>query len=179
MSYKVAVVNGADPRQVHARNRAQAAADLYKSGRVSKVITTGKGEANELAQIVSMEGIPPGDIMKETRSETTYQSLKNVTKILDDLSQELGPLELAYLISQEWHRSRVLHIAARVLGVKYPYEFHAASDGRTKDYISRDAGLERVKMAFDNVTLSVPLLGELVNSLGYRFLRCFGKLTGK
>ncbi len=168
MLYRVAVVHGANPKQVHAQNRAHAGADLFKEGKVQVVITTGRNEANDLAQIVCNDGVPSNTIRTETKSRTTYQNLRNfVLELFPQLEDTTHHLELAYLISQSWHGNRLLYVARHVLGTRYPHEFYPAIDGRNQEEIDADSSLERYKMWVDKATLKVPVVGGLINSSAY------------
>lgn len=172
MNYQVAVVHGAYPKQVHAQNRAHAGADLNKEGKAHIIITTGKHEANDLAQIVFKDGVPENAIRKETKSTTTYQNLRNLaSEIFPEIEDANHHFELAYLISQEWHRDRLLYVARHVLGRRYPHEFYPAVDGReNQEEIDADARLEKLKMLVDRTTLFLPLGGGSLNSLAYYVL---------
>lgn len=168
MNYKIAVVHGANPKQVHAQNRAHAGANLYKEGKVHVVVTTGRYEAGDLAQIVLKDGVPENAIRLETKSKTTYQNLRNlVSETFPSLEDSDHRLELAYLISQEWHEPRLLYIARHVLGRRYHHEFYAVEDGRKDDEKNSDIALERYKIWVDRTTISLPWVGGLVNSLAY------------
>lgn len=168
MGYRVAVVHGADPKQIHAQNRAHGAADLYNQRKARIVVTTGRYEADELAQIVFKDGVPPSAIRTETKSRTTYQNLRAlVSEIFPSLEDATHRFELVYLISQEWHRPRLLYVARHVLGNRYPYEFYPALDGRSEDEVNADANLERPKFLVDRASLLVPVFGGMINSAAY------------
>lgn len=171
MDYRVAVVHGANPKQAHAQNRAHGGADLYKEGKAHVVVTTGRHEADDLAQIVFKDGVPENAIRTETKSKTTWENLKNLAAdIFPQLEDANHSFELAYLISQEWHRDRLLYVAWHALGDRYPHRFYAVPDGRNGQEIDADARLENYKMLVEKVTLPIPFMGGSFNSSAYWIL---------
>lgn len=171
MNYKAAVVHGANPKQIHAQNRAHAGASLYKEGKVHVIVTTGKYEADELAQIVLLDGVPENAIRTEAKSRTTYQMLRNmVSEIFSELEDSNHTLQMSYFVSQQWHADRLMYVAHHVIGSRYPYVFHPVPDGRRQEEVDADIRLERIKMLVDSTTLFLPVGRGLLNSLAYHTL---------
>lgn len=75
----------------HGADRVTHAIQLYKKGIIRKVIitggvgrvlTTGRPEADELASVMAMAGVPESDIVIERESDNTHRNAANVKEIL-------------------------------------------------------------------------------------------------
>lgn len=94
----------------HGADRVTQAIQLYKRGIIRKVIitggvgrllTVGRPEADELASVMMMAGVPESDIIIERESDNTHENALNVKKILGD---ERG--EHCLLITSAFHMRR-------------------------------------------------------------------------
>lgn len=100
------------------KERVSHAINLYRSGRVRKLIFTGgqgnQGEQAEsfvASQYAQQSGVPPGDILVEDRSHTTYENLVYAKRVADDHG-----LNKALIVSDPLHMKRAI-VMARDMGM--------------------------------------------------------------
>ncbi|HEX8649898.1 MAG TPA: YdcF family protein [Pyrinomonadaceae bacterium] len=104
------------------RERVNHAIDLYRSGRVRKLIFTGgQGNQGEQAesfaarQYAQQSGVPAGDILIEDRSHTTYENILYAKQVADDHG-----LNKVLIVSDPLHMKRAV-VMARDMGMEaYP-----------------------------------------------------------
>ena len=104
------------------RERVNHAINLYRSGRVRKLIFTGgrgnQGEPAEslaASQYARQSGVPAGDILIEDRSHTTYENLLHAKGVADDHG-----LKTVLIVSDPLHMKRAM-VMARDMGLEaYP-----------------------------------------------------------
>jgi len=104
------------------RERVNHAIDLYRSGRVRKLIFTGgQGNQGEQAESVAarrytqQSGVPAGDILIEDRSHTTYENILYAKQVADDHG-----LNKVLIVSDPLHMKRAM-VMARDMGAEaYP-----------------------------------------------------------
>ena len=171
----MAVVHGCSPERPYFSFRAHQGARLYHEGKANKIITTGKEEAEHLADILWEDGVDHKDIITENNSRTTLGNLLYSMEIINSLANGRGGNIGIYLVSQEWHRPRILYQASHVLW-QYPFEFSAALDPRDPKEIAKDIEQENKLLLVDRLTLPVPLIGMPVNRFAYW---AAGKVSGK
>jgi uncharacterized SAM-binding protein YcdF (DUF218 family) len=104
------------------RERINHAIDLYRSGKVRKIIFTGgQGnkdeltEAAEARQFAVKKGIPEEDILIEDRSHTTYENLVNAKQLADT-----NGLKKILIVSDPIHMKRALTMASDIGLEAYP-----------------------------------------------------------
>src|SRR5882672_9705661 len=95
------------------RERINHALDLYRSGKVRKIIFTGgQGNRNELTeaaearQYAIKNGIPERDILIEERSHTTYENLVYAKQLADT-----NGLKRVLIVSDPMHMRRAVTMA--------------------------------------------------------------------
>lgn len=98
------------------RERINHAIDLYRRGKVRKIIFTGgQGnrdeltEAAEARQFAITNGVPEKDILIEERSHTTYENLVNAKKLAD-----ANALKRVLIVSDPIHLKRAVAMARDV-----------------------------------------------------------------
>jgi uncharacterized SAM-binding protein YcdF (DUF218 family) len=104
------------------RERINHAIDLYRSGKVQKVIFTGgQGNKNELTEAAAARayaiknGVPPSAILIEDRSHTTYENVLNAKQLA-----ESNGLRKVLIVSDPLHMKRAVAMA-RDMGMEaYP-----------------------------------------------------------
>lgn len=95
-------------------DRIQGAIDLYKLGRVEKILMTGDNGTPEYNEVVAMQlyaiaqGIPEQDIRLDHAGFSTYESCYR--------AREIFGIDRAVLITQQYHLPRAVYICNR-LGV--------------------------------------------------------------
>jgi uncharacterized SAM-binding protein YcdF (DUF218 family) len=101
------------------RERINHAVELYRRGRVRKIIFTGaRGSANEPAEAVAArayaatQGVPASAILLETKSHTTYQNLLYAKRVAD-----VNGLRRVLIVSDPMHMRRAMSMA-RDLGLE-------------------------------------------------------------
>jgi uncharacterized SAM-binding protein YcdF (DUF218 family) len=101
------------------RERVNHAIELYRSGRVRKLIFTGgQGNQDEEAESVAarqyarQRGVPAGDILIEDRSHTTYENLLYAKQVADDHG-----LNKVLIVSDPLHMKRAM-LMARDMGME-------------------------------------------------------------
>lgn len=107
-----AAIRGDQPSPVF-RERIRHGIDLYRAGRVKKLVFTGGyGEGARLAEAsvayryAVRRGIPVSGMLVETRSRTTQQNLAEAAALLRD-----GNLRTALVVSDPLHLKRALAMA--------------------------------------------------------------------
>jgi uncharacterized SAM-binding protein YcdF (DUF218 family) len=98
------------------RERINHAINLYKDGRVERIMLTGgygHGAAfaeAEVARIYCLDqGLPESALLMETKSTTTWENLREAKPILDD-----NGWESALIVSDPWHLKRAVAMARRL-----------------------------------------------------------------
>ncbi len=104
------------------RERINHAIDLYRHGRVHKIIFTGgQGNRNEPTEAAAARayalsnGISPGDILIEQRSHTTYENLVFAKQLAD-----VHGLKKVLIVSDPMHMKRAIAMAQDVGLDAYP-----------------------------------------------------------
>jgi uncharacterized SAM-binding protein YcdF (DUF218 family) len=104
------------------RERINHAIELYRSGRVHKIIFTGgQGNRNEPTEAAAARtyalsnGISPRDIIIEQRSHTTYENLVNAKQLADTHG-----LKKVLIVSDPMHMKRAIAMAHDVGLEAYP-----------------------------------------------------------
>jgi len=96
-------------------DRIIAAVELYRAGRVGKILVTGDhgtpyyDEVNTIHHWLRKKGVPERDIFTDYAGFSTYDSMVR--------AKEVFAVESAILVTQEYHLPRALHIASS-LGIK-------------------------------------------------------------
>jgi uncharacterized SAM-binding protein YcdF (DUF218 family) len=92
------------------RERINHAIDLYRSGKVGKIIFTGgQGNRNELTEAAAARayatknGIPANDILIEENSHTTYENVVNAKQLAD-----ANGLKKVLIVSDPMHMKRAM-----------------------------------------------------------------------
>lgn len=117
---RVAIVLGAAVRpdgtaSPALRRRACLAADLYRQGRVDRIIASGgvpragRSEASVIGQICEMSGVPTGVIQIEDRSRNTLENIRNSKPLLP-------PGARVVLVTDRYHACRA-KLVAREFGL--------------------------------------------------------------
>ncbi len=95
------------------KERINHAVELYRRGRVRKIIFTGaRGSRNEPAESVAAKeyaaglGVPASDILLEKRSHTTYQNLLHAKRVA-----EAHGLRRVLVVSDPLHMKRAMSMA--------------------------------------------------------------------
>jgi len=116
-----AAVWGKEPSPVF-RERINHSIDLYRNGKVRKIILTGgQGnkdeltEAAEARQFAVRNGVPERDILVEERSHTTYENLVNAKQVAD-----ANGLKKVLIVSDPLHMKRAVAMASDVGLEAYP-----------------------------------------------------------
>ena len=101
------------------KERINHAVELYRRGRVRKIIFTGaRGSSNEPAESVAARayaaerGVPASAILLETKSHTTYQNLLYAKRVAD-----VNGLRRVLIVSDPMHMRRAMSMA-RDLGLE-------------------------------------------------------------
>ena len=104
------------------KERVNHAIDLYRSGRVRKLIFTGgQGNRGEQAESVAagqyarQGGVPAGDILIEDKSRNTYENLLHAKKVADDHG-----LKKLLIVSDPLHMKRAMVMASDIGVEAYP-----------------------------------------------------------
>ncbi|HZI62379.1 MAG TPA: YdcF family protein [Pyrinomonadaceae bacterium] len=104
------------------RERINHAIELYRSGRVHKIVFTGgQGNRNEPTEAAAARnyavsnGISPSDILIEQRSHTTYENLVNAKQLADTHG-----LKKVLIVSDPMHMKRAIAMAHDVGLDAYP-----------------------------------------------------------
>ena len=104
------------------RERINHAIDLYRGGKVRKIIFTGgQGNRNELTeaaearQYAIKNGIPEADILIEENSHTTYENVINAKQLADG-----NGLKKVLIVSDPMHMKRAVAMANDVGLEAYP-----------------------------------------------------------
>ncbi|MDH5475742.1 MAG: YdcF family protein [Cyclobacteriaceae bacterium] len=96
----------------HGADRILHALQLYKMGKINKILISGGSgkltnnendikEADELAKVLLLSGVPQKDILIERVSRNTYESAINCAKIINDLQ-----IKNVLLITSAFHLTR-------------------------------------------------------------------------
>ncbi len=105
----VAIVFGAGIGSPVLRDRVQTAVDLYKSGKVRKILMTGDNshsdynEPNAMRSLAIASGVSNADIACDCAGFRTYDSLYRARNIFD--------VTQAVLVTQAFHQPRAIYIA--------------------------------------------------------------------
>lgn len=96
------------------RDRVETAVDLYKKGRVDKLLMTGDhgraayDEVNHMRRYAEELGVPAEDIFMDHAGFSTYDSMYR--------SRDVFHVESAIIVTQNFHLPRAIYIA-RILGI--------------------------------------------------------------
>jgi vancomycin permeability regulator SanA len=94
------------------RERIQAAADLYKSGKVKKLLVTGDNGSLDYNEVAVMRryamklGVPGQDVVKDHAGFRTYDSCYRARDVFE--------VKSAVLVTQEFHLPRAVYLARRM-----------------------------------------------------------------
>jgi uncharacterized SAM-binding protein YcdF (DUF218 family) len=104
------------------RERINHAVDLYRQGKVRKLIFTGgQGNSNEPTEAAAASsyaqanGIPIQDILVEQKSHTTFENIVNAKQLADANS-----LKTVLIVSDPMHMKRAMTMARDVGLIAYP-----------------------------------------------------------
>ena len=104
------------------RERINHAVDLYRQGKVRKLIFTGgQGNSNEPTEAAAARsyaqanGIPIQDILVEQKSHTTFENIVNAKQLADANS-----LKTVLIVSDPMHMKRAMTMARDVGLIAYP-----------------------------------------------------------
>jgi uncharacterized SAM-binding protein YcdF (DUF218 family) len=104
------------------RERINHAVDLYRQGKVQKIIFTGgQGNSNEPTEAAAARsyaqanGIPLRDILIEQKSHTTFENILNAKQLAD-----ANNLKTVLLVSDPMHMRRAMTMASDVGLTAYP-----------------------------------------------------------
>jgi len=104
------------------RERINHAVDLYRKGKVRKLIFTGgQGNSNEPTEAAAASsyaqanGIPIQDILVEQKSHTTFENIVNAKQLADAHS-----LKTVLIVSDPMHMKRAMTMARDVGLIAYP-----------------------------------------------------------
>jgi uncharacterized SAM-binding protein YcdF (DUF218 family) len=104
------------------RERINHAVDLYRQGKVRKLIFTGgQGNSNEPTEAAAASsyaqanGIPIQDILVEQKSHTTFENIVNAKQLADANS-----LKTVLVVSDPMHMKRAMTMARDVGLIAYP-----------------------------------------------------------
>lgn len=104
------------------RERINHAVELYRRGKVSKIIFTGgQGNKDELTESAAARryaienGVPEKDILVEQRSHTTYENVVNAKQLADS-----NGLKKVLIVSDPMHMKRALAMAGDIGLEAYP-----------------------------------------------------------
>jgi len=104
------------------RERINHAVDLYRKGKVRKLIFTGgQGNSNEPTEAAAASsyaqanGIPLQDILVEQKSHTTFENILNAKQLADTNS-----LKTVLIVSDPMHMKRAMTMARDVGLIAYP-----------------------------------------------------------
>ncbi len=104
------------------RERINHAVDLYRQGKVRKLIFTGgQGNSNEPTEAAAASsyaqanGIPIQDILVEQKSHTTFENIVNAKQLADAHS-----LKTVLIVSDPMHMKRAMTMARDVGLIAYP-----------------------------------------------------------
>jgi uncharacterized SAM-binding protein YcdF (DUF218 family) len=104
------------------RERINHAVDLYRKGKVRKLIFTGgQGNSNEPTEAAAASsyaqanGIPIQDILVEQKSHTTFENIVNAKQLADANS-----LKTVLIVSDPMHMKRAMTMARDVGLIAYP-----------------------------------------------------------
>jgi uncharacterized SAM-binding protein YcdF (DUF218 family) len=104
------------------RERINHAVDLYRKGKVRKLIFTGgQGNSNEPTEAAAASsyaqanGIPVQDILVEQKSHTTFENIVNAKQLADGNS-----LKTVLIVSDPMHMKRAMTMARDVGLIAYP-----------------------------------------------------------
>ena len=104
------------------RERINHAVDLYRQGKVRKLIFTGgQGNSNEPTEAVAASryaqanGIPIQDILVEQKSHTTFENIVNAKRLAD-----ANNLKTVLIVSDPMHMKRAMTMARDIGLIAYP-----------------------------------------------------------
>ena len=104
------------------RERINHAVDLYRRGKVRKIILTGgQGNSDELTEAAAARdyaiknGVQAGDILIEERSHTTYENVVNAKQLAD-----ANGLKKVLIVSDPLHMKRAVAMARDIGLEAYP-----------------------------------------------------------
>jgi uncharacterized SAM-binding protein YcdF (DUF218 family) len=104
------------------RERINHAVELYRSGKVRKIIFTGgQGNKDELTESAAARryaidnGVPEKDILVEQRSHTTYENVVNAKQLAD-----ANGLKKVLIVSDPMHMKRAVAMASDIGLEAYP-----------------------------------------------------------
>ena len=140
-------------------NRITACAELYRAGKVSKVLVSGDNsrrgynEPVDMRQALIEAGVPDSDIVLDYAGFRTYDSMVRAKKVFGQDS--------LIVISQQWHNERALYIASRIGVDAIAYNAADVDYRATQMRMAVREWLARTKMVFDLLFMRDPhFLGE-------------------
>ena len=127
--------------------RIEACAELYRSGKISKVLVSGDNhrkdydEPTEMKQALIAAGVQDSDIVLDYAGFRTYDSMVRAKKVFGQDS--------VTVISQEWHNERAIYIAHHIGLDAIAYNAKDVVLRSTKVKLAIREYFARVKMAVD------------------------------
>ena len=162
---RVAIVFGAGLRRdgtptAVLRDRVDVAAELYSSGKVSKLLLTGAqtglgyNEPESMRQYALALGVPDEDLVLDTAGVSTYDSCYRAKAIFG--------LDEAVLVTQPFHLDRALYLcdAFGISALGVPADRRLYSDRLRRWWDLREVAATTVAFWNVNVARPLPLLGE-------------------
>ncbi|WP_028067730.1 SanA/YdcF family protein [Solirubrobacter soli] len=147
------------------RDRVNAAADLYRAGRVDKLLLSGDHSRKDYDEVGSMrrllidQGIPPQDIFTDHAGFDTWDSAQRARRVFDVSS--------AVVVTQGFHMARALYDARRA-GLK--------ATGFIAD--RRQYGTIMGKLRVREAAARVKTMGDVVTGADPHFLGAEIPITG-
>jgi len=146
-------------------DRITAAEELYKAGRVDKLLLSGDhgrvkyDEVNTMKRILLARGIPPEDIFLDHAGFDTWDSAQRARRVFD--------VDSAVVVTQRFHMARALWDARRA-GLKVSgYAADKRDYGRVMPRLRVREAAARVKAIGDTVTGADPhFLGPVIPITG-------------
>lgn len=139
--------------------RTDAAIELYRLGKVSKVLITGDAESSSHDEVTPVRdylmnaGIPQKDILLDYEGIDTYRSMYGLTSMFG--------IKSATIVTQDFHLPRSVFVARSVGVDAYGY----ASDNRVSSWYNYIREIPAsVKALWDVRTHRIPLLSQQLSS---------------
>jgi SanA protein len=135
-------------------DRIEAAAELYRAGKVEKVLLSGDhgrwtyDEVGTMRRELLARGIPAGDIFTDHAGFDTWDSAQRARRVFG--------VESAIVVTQEFHLARALYAAHRAGLDATGYAADRRSYGRVMGRLQVREALARVKVVADAVTGADP-----------------------
>jgi SanA protein len=135
-------------------DRIEAAAELYRAGKVEKLLLSGDhgrwayDEVGTMRRELLARGIPAGDIFTDHAGFDTWDSAQRARRVFG--------VESAIVVTQEFHLARALYAAHRAGLDATGYAADRRSYGRVMGRLQVREALARVKVVADAVTGADP-----------------------